>query len=159
MRKLETDEWLVRIVQSMYNEVRSGVRVGDEYSNSFDVQVGVHQGSVLSPLLFVIVLEALSMEFRTGCPWEILYADDLMVSAQSMDELLVKLRKWRSEMEKKGLRVNMGRTKFMISGSKLDVLKKSGKYPCGVCHAGLGRNGIYFSGCRREWWLQKIGAH
>ena len=86
----------------MYKEVRSRVRVGDKYSNSFDVWVGVHQGSVLSPLLFVIVLEALSMEFRTGCPWEILYTDDLMVSAQFMDELLVKLRTWRSEMEKRG---------------------------------------------------------
>ena len=67
MRKLKIDEWLVKIVQSMYKEVR----VGDEYSNSFDVRVGVHQGSVLSPLLFVIVLEALSMELRTGCSWEI----------------------------------------------------------------------------------------
>ena len=76
----------------MYKKVRSRVRVGDEYSNSFDVRVGDHQGSVLNLLLFVIVLEALSMEFRTGCTWEILYADDLMVSAQSMDELLVKLR-------------------------------------------------------------------
>ena len=80
----------------MYKEVRRRVRVGDEYSNSFDVRVGVHQGSVLSPLLFVIVLEALSMEFRTGCPWEILYADDLVVNAQSMYELLMKLRTWRS---------------------------------------------------------------
>ena len=69
------------------------MKVGDEYSNSFDVQVGVHQGSFLSPLLFVIVLEALFMEFRTGFPREILYADDLMVSALSMDELLAKLRK------------------------------------------------------------------
>ena len=74
----------------MYQEVRSRVRVRDEYSNSFDVRVNVHQGSVLSPLLFVIVLEAFSMEFLTGCPWEILYADDLMVSAQFMDELLAK---------------------------------------------------------------------
>ena len=95
MRKLKIDEWLVRIVKSMYKEVRSRVRVGDEYSNSCDVRVGVHQGSVLSRLLFVIVLEALSIELGTGCPWEILYADDLMVSAQSMDELLVKLKTWR----------------------------------------------------------------
>ena len=94
MRKLKIDEWLVRIVPSMYKEVRSRLRVGDEYSNSFDVRVGVHQGSVLSPLLFVIVLEALSMELLTCCPWETLYADDLMVSAQSMDELLAKLRTW-----------------------------------------------------------------
>ena len=91
------------------------------------------------------------MELRTGCPWKILYADDLMVSPQSMDELLGKLRTWRSEMEKKGLRVNMGKTK--VFGSNLDVLKKSEKYPCGVCQAGVGRNAIQCGGCRQ--WVHK----
>ena len=38
-----------------------------------------------------------------------------------MNELLAKLRTWRSEMEKKGLRVNMGKTKLMVSSSNLDV--------------------------------------
>ena len=140
-------------MNGLYKEVRSRVRVGDEYSNSFDARVGVHQGSVLSPLLFVIVLEALSMELHTGCLWEILYADDLMVSAQSMDELLVKLRTWRSEMKKKGLRVNMGKTKLMVSGLNFDVLRKSGKYPCGVCQTGVGRNAIQCKGCRQ--WVHK----
>ena len=93
------------------------------------------------------------MEFRTGCPWKILYAADLMVSAQFMDELLVKLRTWRSGMKKKGLRVNMGKTKLMVSGSNLDVLRKSGKYPCGVCQAGVGRNAIQCGGCRQ--WVHK----
>ena len=74
---------------------RSRVRVGDGYSEEFGV--GVHQGSVLSPLLFIIVLEALSREFRTGCPWELLYADDLMISAESMEELLVKVKTWKTE--------------------------------------------------------------
>ena len=55
MRKLGIDEWLVRLVQSMYKDVRSRVRVGDGYIEEFDVGVGVHQGSVLSPLLFIIV--------------------------------------------------------------------------------------------------------
>ena len=81
----------MRLVQSMYKDVRSRVRVGDGYSEEFGVGVGVHQGSVLSPLLFIIVLEALSMEFRTGCPWELLYADDLMISAESV-KLLVKVQ-------------------------------------------------------------------
>ena len=62
----------------------------------FGVRGGVHQGSVLSPLLFIIVLEALSREFRTGCPWELLYTDDLKISAWSMsnEELLVLLKTW-----------------------------------------------------------------
>ena len=144
----------MRLVQSMYKDVRSRVRVGNGYSEEFGVGVGVHQGFVLSPLLFIIVLEALSREFRTGCPWELLYADDLMISAESMEELLVKVQTWKTEMEKKGLRVNMGKTKIMESGINLDVLKKSGKYPCGVCQSGVGSsNAIFCGGCKR--WVHK----
>ena len=62
-----------------------------------------------------MVLEALSMEFRTGCPWELLYADDLVIIAKTMEELAVKLNKWKQGMESKGLRVNMGKTKVMVS--------------------------------------------
>ena len=153
MRILGIDEWLVRLVQSMYKDVRSRVRVGSGYSEEFGVKVGVHQGSVLSPLLFIIVLEALSREFRTGCPWELLYADDLLISAESMEELLVKLKTWKAEMERKGLRVNMGKTKIMVSGPNLDLLKKSGKDPCGVCQTGVGRNAIFCGGCLS--WIHK----
>ena len=52
----------------------------------------IYQGSVLSPLLFILVLEALSREFRTGVPWELLYADDLVVIADSLEECISKLR-------------------------------------------------------------------
>ena len=138
MRKLDIDEWLVRLVQSMNKDVRIRVRVGDGYSEEFGVGVGVHQGSVLSPLLFIIVLEALFRDFRTCCPWEMLYADDLMIIAESKEELLVKVKTWKTEMEKKSLRVNMGKTKIMESGINLDKLKKTGKYPCGVCLTGVG---------------------
>ena len=63
------------------------VRVGKGYSEEFEVKVGVHQGSVLSPLLFIIVLEALSREFRSGVPWEDLYANDLVIIAESLEEV------------------------------------------------------------------------
>ena len=53
------------------------------------------------------------------------YADDLMISAGSKEELLVKVKTWKTELEKKGLRVNLGKTKIMESGINLDVLKKS----------------------------------
>jgi len=37
-------------------------------SNGFEVKVGMHQGSALSPLLFVMVMEDLSREFRVALP-------------------------------------------------------------------------------------------
>ena len=79
LRKLSVDEWLLQLIQSMYENARSRVHVGCNLSEQFSVKVGVHQGSFLSPLLFIMVLEALSQEFRTGCPWENLYADDLVI--------------------------------------------------------------------------------
>ena len=66
----------------MYANARSRVPVGDGYSDEFDVKVCVHQGSVLSLLLFIIVLEALSCKFFSGVPWEDLYADDLVIFAE-----------------------------------------------------------------------------
>ena len=68
LTKLGVEEWIVRLVQGMYANARSCVRVGEGYSEEFEVKVGVHQGSVLSPLLFIIVLEALSRSSALGSP-------------------------------------------------------------------------------------------
>ena len=58
---------------------------------------------MLSPLLFIITIEARSHEFRTGCPWELLYADDLVIVAESLGELKVRLKNWKDGLKKKGL--------------------------------------------------------
>ena len=59
--------------------------------NGFGVNVGVHQGSVLSPLLFIIVMEAVTHSVREG----MLYADDLVLVGKCEEELKEKLRKWK----------------------------------------------------------------
>ena len=74
---------------------RGCVRVGEGYSEEFEVKVGVYQGSELSPLL-ITVLEALSREFCSGVPWEDLYADDLVIIAESLEECVRRLSMERS---------------------------------------------------------------
>jgi len=49
---------------SMYTGAKTVIRTVYGNSNGFEVKIGVHQGSALSPLLFVMVMEALSREFR-----------------------------------------------------------------------------------------------
>ena len=68
LRKLGVEERLVRMVEVMYVGVKSMVKVGDGCSKEFGVDVGVRQGSVLSPLLFIIVIDAVSMGFRIDSP-------------------------------------------------------------------------------------------
>jgi len=48
----------------------------------------MHQCSALSPLSSVFVMEALSREFRAALPWELFYADDLVVVAEIEDDLI-----------------------------------------------------------------------
>ena len=51
-------------IAGMYGNVRSCVRVCKGLSDEFEVKFGVHQDFVLSPLLFIIVLDALSRDIR-----------------------------------------------------------------------------------------------
>ena len=90
-----------------------------------EVKVGVYQRSVLSPLLFLIVLERCSHEFRVGCPWEILYADDLLIIAQTFEGLMTKIAVWKNSLESKGLTMNMGKIKVIILGRDLHTLETS----------------------------------
>ena len=76
------DEWLVKAVMAMYKGAQTVVRTIEGYSKAFNVKVGLHQGSVLSPLLFVIVMEMISRELRAGLPLELLYAHDLILMAE-----------------------------------------------------------------------------
>ncbi|XP_052212342.1 uncharacterized protein LOC127831397 [Dreissena polymorpha] len=129
------------------------VRVNGQYSEEFGVGVGVHQGSVLSPLLFILVLEALSREFRTGVPWELLYADDLAVIADSLEECLFILKCWKDGIESNGLRVNMKKTKLLITGPGLNLLLDAGAYPCAVRRSGVGVNSVECTKCKL--WVHK----
>ena len=143
----------MRLVQGMDANARCRVRVGEGYSEEFEVKVGVHQGSVLSPLLFIILPEALSREFCSGVPCEDLYADDLVIIAELLEECVGRLLRWKEEMEKKGLRVNAGKTKIMICGTGLDLLQSSGEFPCAVCRTGVDSNSIFCSDCKH--WVHK----
>ena len=99
------------------------------------------------------MLEALSHEFRFGVPWEDLYADDLVIIAESLEECVRRLLTWKEAMEEKGLRVNAGKTKIMICGTGLDLLQSSGEFPCTVCRTGVGSNSIFCKGCKH--WMHK----
>ena len=140
-------EWAVPVIQDMYSNARSHVWINDQYSEEFGVGVGVHQGSVLSPLFFILVQEALFRDFRTGMPWELLNADDLVLIRDTQEECISKLKVWKAGMEIKRLHVKMKKTKFLVSGDGHNVLKKSGKYPCAVCSSYVGNNSIQCSQC------------
>jgi len=68
----KVQEQLVSAITPMYTGAKTVVRTVYGNSSSSEVKVSMHQGSILSPLLFVTVIEALSRKFRVALPWELL---------------------------------------------------------------------------------------
>ena len=69
--------------------------------------------------------------------------------AESKAELLEKIVRWKEGMERKGLRVNMGKTKVMRCEFGSGQAEDSGKWPCGVCRKGVGSNSIVCGVCKK----------
>ena len=84
LRKVGVGEWIFSVVTAMYENCKSAVSIGGFTGGAFTVKVGVHPGSILSPLLFIIVMDQLSKVFNVGLPWELLFADDLALMASSL---------------------------------------------------------------------------
>ena len=148
MRKLGIEEWIVRFVQAMYKQHQKQelesitptvMNLESELEFTRVRYLALSYSSLYSKLCLV--------SSALGTPWELLYADGLVISAETEEGLKMKLNKWKTEMEAKGLRVNMGKTKIMVSGVNLQTLKDSGEYPCSVCRKGVGSNSIYCAGC------------
>ncbi|KAK3541672.1 hypothetical protein QTP86_000467 [Hemibagrus guttatus] len=76
MRKSGVAEKYVRVVQDMYERSRTVVRCAVGQTEEFKVEVGLHQGSALSPFLFAIVMDQLSEEVRQESPWTMMFADE-----------------------------------------------------------------------------------
>ena len=102
------------------------------------MKVSLHQGSVLSPLLFAAVMDVVSSETRSDLPSELLYADDLVIMAPTMEQLgRRRVAEWRASLLDKELKVNAGKSKVMVGSSGGKMIVNSGKWPCGVCGKGV----------------------
>ena len=78
-------------------------------------------------------MDVVAKQARSGSPWELLYADDLVLMATTGDELGRKLVEWRASLLVKGLAVNAGKTEPMVcGGSGGVVVAELGAWSCVV---------------------------
>jgi len=64
-----------------------------------------------------------------------------------------KLNEWKNNVKNRGMRVNMIKTKVMISGERQKPVWKALRWPCGVCGRGVGSNLIQCTSCHK--WVHK----
>ena len=123
------------------------------FSDSFLIQVGLHQDLVPGSFSFMIVLEVLSRKIRSGYPKKLLYAVDLALVSETLEDLEGRLEAWKGALESEWLRVNVKKAKIMINSESARKVKIESKFPCTVCRKGVGRNSILSQFCR--CWLHK----
>ena len=118
---------------SLHKGARKKVKVGTHFSEEPEVNDGVHQGSVLSPLFFATVVDVITNEMKEGMLQETLYAGDIVLIAESMAERQEKYYGWKSAIESKCLKENLMKTKIMVSDIwQVTVKPSSKKDPCGI---------------------------
>ena len=64
----------------------------------------------------------------------------MVLIADSVEEVMGKYTVWKEGMEARGLKVNTGKTKVLISGVGEGSVEKRGRWPCAVCRRGGGNN-------------------
>ena len=115
LRERNVPEKYVRIIQEIYMDVTTRVRSTVGMADSFRLQVGLHQGSALSPLLFNIVFGVLTEAVRENPPWCFLYADDVVILAKSKNALQAELERWRETLESRGLIISRSKMEYMTT--------------------------------------------
>ena len=95
----------------MYTNIETSVKVEYTRSESFDVKVGVHQGSILSSLLFALVMDEVTKDIREGVVKEMLYADDIVLVGDNWKEVESRYTRWKKALQEKGMKINVNKTK------------------------------------------------
>ena len=97
----------VRMVDGMFEKTTATVVVGEGTSNVFEVNIGLRQGSVLSPLMFIAVLDLISRKtVMKDAMRKLLYADNLALVANDNQVLQETLDEWNWLFTRNGLKIN-----------------------------------------------------
>ncbi|KAL4196363.1 hypothetical protein AMTRI_Chr04g245790 [Amborella trichopoda] len=97
----------------MYDEALTSVRTISGETSEFSVTVGLHQGSTLSPYLFVLVMDSLTRHLQDEVPWCMLFADDIVLIDDTRNDVNTKLELWLDALESKGFKISRLKIEYM----------------------------------------------
>ncbi|VDO75490.1 unnamed protein product [Heligmosomoides polygyrus] len=94
---------------------KSRVQAEAGTSMEFPISAGVHQGSALFPLLFVVVVNAITRDLQKPVPWALLYADDIMLACEDKDDFERQEQAWCDRLAMFGLKLNVKKTEYLTT--------------------------------------------
>ncbi|GKD69888.1 retrovirus-related pol polyprotein LINE-1, partial [Tanacetum coccineum] len=113
LRDKGTPRRYLRVIKDMYEGVKTRVRTIMGSIKFFQVEVGLHQDSAISLYCFTLIMDELSRGIQESIPWCMIFADDIVLIAESAEGLNNRIEKWREAQEENGLRVSKEKTKYI----------------------------------------------
>ncbi|KAG7310042.1 hypothetical protein JYU34_004574 [Plutella xylostella] len=121
---------IVNIIQSLYNGSTCHVIHDGLIGPPIPISTGVKQGCLLSPLLFIIILDDIMRQVSAGSrgiPWrqgqleDLDYADDIVLLSKRLSDMQSKIEDLQREGGKYGLKINASKTESMkVSSSSTE---------------------------------------
>ncbi|XP_055814609.1 uncharacterized protein LOC129884315 [Solanum dulcamara] len=94
----------IRVIKDIYDGAKTRVRMVGGDSENFSVEIGLHQGYVLSPFLFALVMDKLARCIQEEFSWCMLFVDNIVLVDEIGIELMIG---WSVAMDKEGMIVRL----------------------------------------------------
>ncbi|GKC30194.1 retrovirus-related pol polyprotein LINE-1 [Tanacetum coccineum] len=82
-----TSKRYIKVIRDMYDGVKTRVRTSIGNTEFPSVEIGLHQGSAISPYLFALILDELLRGIHEDIPWCLILADDIALVLESTEGL------------------------------------------------------------------------
>ena len=122
LRRKGVPEAYINIIRDMYAGCKTSDMTSVGRTKEIEIEVGLHQGSALSPLLFVIIIDVITEEIGEGTPWAMLFADDLALCDPDREMVERRIERWR-EVEDNGPKISRAKTDQLQTTGDTDSVR------------------------------------
>ena len=103
---------------------------------------------MITPLIFAIVVDAVTKQVRKGLLNEILYVDDFVLMSENLEDLRERFQRWRGALKSKGMKVKIRKTKMMVSGAEGEIVRSKAD-SCEICGKRVMSNAVLCTVCKK----------
>lgn len=128
LEKKQTPAKLLAAIKSLFHDPKGIIRLDGSVSSTFNMSKGVRQGDSLSPLLFIIFMDEVTVTCKRRTDKSLvgmrnlrpvqcqamLYADDVVLIADSERKLQKAVLEWTETLKERGMTVNKDKSQVMM---------------------------------------------